>query len=86
MSESLKPITLTLDKKRPFAYLECIGLQNSLQILRRKWKTAGFYQKAEIEQQALQIKKDYEKQKTQLKIYVKQGLDEFGKEVVDSLF
>lgn len=86
MSEPLKPITLTLDKKRPLAYSVCMDLQTSLQILRGKWKTAGFYQKAEIEQQALQIKKEYEKQKTQYKIYLKADLDDYGKEVVDCIF
>jgi len=72
--------------KRPFSLGEIFDLENSLELMRQKYKTVGWFEKKELEQNAEIIKKRLKTNRTQYKIYCKGRLDDFGKEVVDCLF
>lgn len=65
---------------------EILDLQESLKIMRTKYKNSGWYERKELEKNAEQIKRRIKKQTTQYKIWVKDGADEFAKSVVDELF
>ena len=73
-------------KKRPIALSELLFLQNSLQLMRKKYKTLDYHDRYLMEQHAKIIKQRIKNQTTQYKIFEKQGLDDFGKTVVDCLF
>jgi len=79
-------MTKEIKTKRSQAYGACLDLNNSLNILRGKYKLEGFYEKQFIRREAEQIKQQYKKQLTQYKIYIKAELDDYGKEVVDTIF
>lgn len=72
--------------KRPFALGEILDLENSLAIMRQKYKLVGWWERKELEKNAEIIKKRLKNNRTQYKIYCKNQLSEFGKEVVDCLF
>ena len=73
-------------KKRPIAYMELQTLYASLSIMRKKYKKLGWYERKEMEENAKIIKKRIKSETTQYKIYCKQYLDDFGKEVVKHIF
>jgi hypothetical protein len=54
--------------------------------MRKKYKQADWYERKELEKNAQQLKDRIKKRTTQYKIHVKEGLDDFGSEVVDTLF
>lgn len=72
--------------KRPLALGEILDLQESLRIMRTKYKSLSHYERVEMEQNAKQIKERLKKQTTQYKIYCKQQMDDYGAMVVDYLF
>ena len=78
--------TRELKKRRPFALGELLDLQNSLNLMREKYKSLVWYERKEMEQNAKIIKKRIKNQTTQYKIHSKKGLGEFGKSVVDEIF
>ena len=65
---------------------ELLDLQESLRLMRDKYKSSGWYERKELEKNAEQIKQRIKKQTTQYKIWVKNGLDDYGKTVADALF
>lgn len=54
--------------------------------MRKKYKSLSHYERLEMEENAKNIKKRIKQKATQHKIYVKENTNEFGKQVVDSLF
>jgi hypothetical protein len=54
--------------------------------MRKKYKTLDYHDRYLMEQHAKIIKQRIKNQTTQYKIFEKQGLDDFGKTVVDCLF
>jgi len=73
-------------RKRPIAFGELLDLQNTLEIMRKKYKSLGWYERKEMESNAKNIKERIKKKTTQHKIFIKQQSDEYGRLVVDSLF
>lgn len=73
-------------RKRPQSLGVCLDLCNSLQILRNKWLIGGHYEKIQYEQEAKYLQQQLNRERGQYKIYIKEGLDDFSKKVVDELF
>ena len=78
--------TLEIKKQRPQSLGVCLDLFNTILLLREKYTKGGHYERLLIKNRAEDVKKRYRKEVGQYKIYCKQGLDEFGKEVVNCLF
>jgi multidrug resistance efflux pump len=84
--QSKSYLTKEIVKKRILAFDEIQHCTNSIELMRKKYKQADWYERKELEKNAQQLKDRIKKRTTQYKIHVKEGLDDFGSEVVDTLF
>lgn len=66
--------------------MEIQAMEQSLAIMRKKYKQVDFFTREEIKKNAETIKQKLKKQRTQYKIFCKQRLDEHGKKVVEAIF
>ena len=78
--------TIKTYRKRPVKLDLIFDLQNSLSLMRKRWKDSGFYEKQFIEMQAKELKKRINKEIGQYKQYIKKDEDDFIKTAVDCLF
>jgi hypothetical protein len=72
--------------KRMVALDEIKHLNNSLDLMRNRYRKASYYERQQIIKQAESVKQQIKGKTIQYKIHVKENLDDNGREVVDALF
>lgn len=78
--------TWTPVRKQPIELALCFDLQQTILIVMERYKNADHHDKVFIKKSGLEHTERYKKAVNQYKTWAKEGLDDFGQTVVNTLF